>query len=100
MRVPPRPSRPCVTSESQPGRADPSTSRPAAPPIRRTDQGQHSQPEVGGRGEEGRMGEDMDLWTRRKWQDLTAAFPLIRAHRPGPREPSGRDKERDLERDH
>lgn len=42
MRVPPKLSRPCVTSESRPGRADRSTCRPAARPIRHTDQGQSS----------------------------------------------------------
>lgn len=42
MRVPPRLSRPCVTSESRPGRADQSTCRPAVRPIKHVDQGYSS----------------------------------------------------------
>lgn len=42
MRVPPRLSRPCVTSESRPGRADQSTCRPAVRPIKHIDQGYSS----------------------------------------------------------
>ena len=85
MRVPPRLSRLCATSESRPGRADRSTCRPAARPIRHTKQGQ-SQSARGVGGGHGPL-EQMEA------AGFTAAFPLIQAHRPAKTDVKGQKQE-------